>query len=142
MDTIHLLVIGEPGPLRDGLQALLWTIPTVKKIIWVEDLSEAAETYMAFTPALVFVDHPVSVEESNMTLEKIHDYWPQTPCIVLVSDNQQQQAIEFSGADAVLLEGMLAAKLVATVEDALVKRGQRNDLWLEDIKPNVEVYDV
>jgi DNA-binding NarL/FixJ family response regulator len=41
--------------------------------------------------------------------------WPQAECIFLANDVQQHQAAEAAGADAALLKGFPAARLVATI---------------------------
>ena len=50
-----------------------------------------------------------------MTVRRAKARWPQARCILLANDVQQHQEAEAAGADAVLLKGFPAARLVATI---------------------------
>ena len=121
MPTHTVVVIGEPGPLWEGLQALLMTIPRVGAVRLFADLSRAFVTYAHDPPTLVLIDHPASPEAAHSALAQIHSRWPQTPSIVLI-DGAATHPVAYDGADAVLVEGMPAAKLIATVEWVLSQR--------------------
>ena len=45
--------------------------------------------------------------------------WPQTRSIVLVGNEQEHRLDNAAGADVALMKGVLAAKLLATVEELL-----------------------
>jgi len=135
MAAYNVLVIGEPGPLWDGLHALLMTIPHVETVTLIHDLPAAFDKLVDPYPVLVLADCLRSGDR-RAALAQIHARWPQTPCIILVNDSQQQYITDYAGADAVLFEGMPAAKLVAAIEKVMSARETSVHDWI----PNSREY--
>jgi DNA-binding NarL/FixJ family response regulator len=117
-----VLIIARPGPLRDGLQALLTAMPQIDTVEWACDLSSALDMTSEHCPALVFLDAGTAGSEISLTLRRAKAKWPQAQCMFLANDVQQQREAEDASADAALLKGFPAAKLVATIAGLLLKQ--------------------
>ena len=113
------LIISPPGPLRDGLRALLTAMSRVKIIGEASDTASALRTIQKHRPTLVLMDADLPGDEAWNTLKAIKTDAPQVRCIVLASTVEQQRAAELAGADSAPLKGLLAEKLYATIEQLL-----------------------
>lgn len=117
-----VLIVARPGPLRDGLRALLTAIPQIDRIIQIDDIAVALSVIAEQRPALVLLDCiPRSVEWCT-AVRRVKVESPETRTIVLAEDVLQQQAAQ-AAADVVLLKGASAADLYATVERLLHQPG-------------------
>ena len=113
------LIVTGPGSLQKGLVAMLTTMPQIQAVLVAEEASAALRMIADHRPALVLLDMMLAGNEAGAVLKEIKARWPWTHCIILADGVRQQQEAEAAGADAVLIKGFLAAKLVATVEDLL-----------------------
>ena len=118
-DRILVLMVVGPGPLRDGLRALLMAIPQVESLKEVNDASSALSATRGFPPSLVLVNADPPADQIWDLLEQIKAEWPQTRSILMVDDTQQQQLAQAAGADCVLLKGVPASKLCTTIKSLL-----------------------
>jgi len=109
------LIVAKPGPLRDSLQALMAAMPQIETAYEVSDLASSAEVTFACGPTLVLLDCGLNGGDTWMAVRRAKARWPQARCVFLANDVQQQQEAEAAGADAVLLKGFPAARLVATM---------------------------
>jgi len=116
---VSALIVSQPGPLRDGLRALLTAMPRVKIIGEVSDTASVLRRIQRHRPTLVLMDADLPGDEARNTLKAIKTNWPQVRCIVLTSTVEQQQAAALAGADSAPLKGLLAEKLYATIEKLL-----------------------
>jgi DNA-binding NarL/FixJ family response regulator len=117
--TATALIVDRPDALRSGLQALMATIPSVEIVGVASDVVEAQGTIGQRCPDLVLLDANLPGIEAPLAVQTLRAACPQTRCVVLADDVEQQQAAESAGADVVLLKGVPAARLVATIEDML-----------------------
>ena len=117
---VSLLLIARPGRMRDGLQALLRTIPGIE-IIGQADCGTRALTLISEKELpLVLLDSSPGSAEMLATLRQIKDGHPQVRCIALVENAQQQVAAKEAGADTALVTGFSAEVLHAAVDGALM----------------------
>jgi len=107
------LILAQPGPLRDGLRALVGTMPQIGTVNVAHDIQSALATDLGPSPALVLVDG--DQDPVWLTVRRAKARWPQARTIVLVSSVQQQGEAEAAGADVVLLQGFQAGRLVAAI---------------------------
>ena len=114
-NSASALIVARPGPLRDGLQALMTAIPQIDAVREMDDLSSALRVVFERSPALVLLDSNLASGEVWMTVRRARARWPQARCILLADNVQQHQEAEAAGVDAVLLKGFPAAKLIATI---------------------------
>ena len=116
---VSALIVSQPGPLRDGLRALLTAMSRVKIIGEASDTASVLRMIQEHRPKLVLMDADLPGDEVGNTLKTIKTDWPQVRCIVLASTVEQQQAIALAGADSAPLKGFPAERLYATIEKLL-----------------------
>ena len=107
--------------MREGLRALLRTIPKIEIVGQVDQGSAALEMVTRERPALVLLNSSLPFEEAWMALKQIKAEWPQTQCIVVADNIQQQGMAQAAGADGVLLKGYAAETLFVTIDEALMR---------------------
>ena len=115
------LIVSQPGPLRDGLRALLTAMPQIEIIGEAGDMTSALRMIEGHCPTLVLSDADLPGDEVWNTLKTTKANWPEVRWIVLANTVEQQQAAARAGADSAPLKGFLAEKLVATIE-GLIKQ--------------------
>jgi DNA-binding NarL/FixJ family response regulator len=113
------LIVARPGPLRNGLQALMTTMPQIEILAETGDASALLRMGAEMQPDVVLLDASLPQEQVLPALRHIKEEWCQTRSIVLVEDSRQQQEAQAAGADVALLQGHPAAKLIATIEELL-----------------------
>ena len=113
------LIVARSGRVRDGLEALLTTIPQIEIVGQVDDVPWALRMITEHRPALVLLDFNLLDGQVETVLRQIQAARPGTRCTVLVDNAQQEQAAKAAGADGVLIKGFPAAALFATVERLL-----------------------
>lgn len=119
--TPPILLVAQPGHLRDSLQVLLTALtgdrPVVLANSWVGETARA----VGGNPDLVLlVLEPDSQSfEGKADIAQIKVTWPQTRVVALVDTEQQGQAVASAGADRVWLKGRLAAQMLAEIEELL-----------------------
>jgi len=113
------LVIARSAQLRESLLVLLRALPRIQEIYQADGGDSALMMSQQIHPALVLLDHGLTRNEAQATLEGIKVAWPQARSIVLLDDEQDRRGVEAAGADLVLVKGMLAAKVLDMIDGAL-----------------------
>jgi DNA-binding NarL/FixJ family response regulator len=113
------LVVARPGPLRNGLQAVMTTMPQIEILAETTDPSTLLRMGDEIQPDIVLLDADLPEEQVWAAVRRIKEEWSQTRSIVLVKDSQQQQRAQAAGADVVLIKGHPAARLIAIIEGLL-----------------------
>lgn len=121
-NQVSVLIISGSGQLRASLQVLLAAIPQVEIVKQADNVPPASAMGAQYPPALVLLDCDLPHAGPVATLGQIKAEWPRTRFVVLVDDEQEQQAAKAAGADVVLMKGVLASRFLATVEDLLTGR--------------------
>jgi len=120
-----VLIVARPGPLSDGLRAVLASIPRAEV---ADDLVDEALSLLKAVrqhrPAIVLLDFDLLRRDGPESLQQIKALSPETRCIVLADSVHEQQAAKDAGVDATLLKGSLPATLIATIERLLPQRCQ------------------
>jgi CheY-like chemotaxis protein len=116
------LIAARPGPLQDGLRAMLMIMPHVETVNQVSNASMATRTVAEHHPALVLLDASLTNDGIATIVETIKAKGPHSRCLVLANDVQQQREAYAAGADAALVLGCPAAKLFDIVERLLVEQ--------------------
>jgi two-component system, LytTR family, response regulator AlgR len=115
------LIVAQPGPLQDSLQALLTSISQIEIVAEATDLSAILRMGNRIQPDIVLLDAHLPENEIWTALRQIQDEWSQTRTIVLVESSHQQQQAMDAGADVALPKGFPAAKFAATIEGLLAQ---------------------
>lgn len=114
-----ILVLGKPGPLRDGLVALLRTVPKVGVVKLADDAVAGLTMIAQHNPKLVLLDAALPKDTAWMVLQQVKIKWPGIHCVVLGDSIQHCQRAELAGASRVILKGSSAAQLPVTIERML-----------------------
>lgn len=109
------LIIAAPGPLRESLYALVSTMPQVGTVDVMSDLHAGSGAGASLSPALVLLDGCRIETQPWLSVRRARNRWPHARIIVLVNSVQQQVEADAAGADAVLLQGLPAGRLVAAI---------------------------
>jgi DNA-binding NarL/FixJ family response regulator len=118
-DPVLALIVARPGPVRDGLRALLTAIPQVASSREIDDVSSALRVVEEHCPTLVLISVDSPGDEVWNLVAQIRTRCPRTRSILLVDDVQQQQLAQAAGGDGVLLKGAPASRLSATIKRLL-----------------------
>jgi len=124
---VSLLLVARPGRMRDGLQALLRTIPEIEIVGQADSELQALTVISQQQPALVMLDSSLAPGEMLPMLVQIKDGYPRTRCIVLVENAQQQGAAREAGADTALITGFSAEVLHAAIDQVLMSISNSSD---------------
>ena len=116
---ISALIVACSDPFRESLAVLIRSIPQIEHIRQVKDLASALSDNASRPPDLMLCDFASVQDETVDTLRYIKSLWPQVHCVVLVEDKAAYHQAEAVGADVVLTKGVLAAKLLETIEELL-----------------------
>jgi len=118
ISSMSALVAVAPGHLRDGLRAMLNTMPHVN-IIEADDHDAAGALLAERRPDLVILDCDLPGGDANALVQQAKRESPSTRCAVLVNLPAERRAALAAGADSAPLKGMLASKLFVEVERLL-----------------------
>jgi DNA-binding NarL/FixJ family response regulator len=118
-NQVSALITARPGPLREGLQALMIAMPQIGTVHEADDVRSAMQMGLEYQPVLVLLDADLAGGETWLAVRRARARWPQSRCVFLANDVQEQQAAEAAGADAALLKGFPAARLVAVLVSLL-----------------------
>lgn len=113
------LIISRSVQLREGLLVLLRALPQVEQIYQEDDGDSALMMDRQIHPSLVLLDHDSSQTDVRATLGRIRAAWPRARAVVLLDDEQDRRGVEAAGADAVLVKGVLAAKVIEMIDRVL-----------------------
>jgi len=118
-DKTVSLIIAKPGRFRDSLQVLLAAVRQIDAVAPVDSVSSALNLHLQDPPALVLLDLDLVAKAAPTALAQIRARWPGTRSVVLIGGDGQGQAAGTAGADAILIKGAMASRLIATVEALL-----------------------
>lgn len=107
-NLIYLIfIIATPGPRRQGICAIIRSIPEAKIIYAVDDFRDVLrliDITRNRAPIIVIDARSVNGKiETALQLLKLKA--PQSRCILLVEQPKDQEAFQNAGADTILLEG-------------------------------------
>lgn len=118
-DTIKtVVVVAEPGRIRDSLEALLQTIPQLELVIKAADGSTVHELVVEYNPDLILLVTPASNELTAKLLDYLKEV-RRTPCLLLTNSIHQLEQAKAAGADDVLLTGFPTSELFESVGSLL-----------------------
>ena len=98
---------------------LMTTVPQIEVVAETKDLSTLFRMGSKVRPDLVLIEADLVGAELQEALHNLQKAYPQARFIVLVENDEQRQAAESTGVDAVIFKGIRAAKLMKIVEGLL-----------------------
>jgi DNA-binding NarL/FixJ family response regulator len=119
--TKSALLVAKPGPLREGLYALLSTVPQISSVNKTSDADTTRQALTEHTPDLVLLDGNLPSNGIYSLIDEIKTRAKESRCLVLVDTIQQQKQAQAAGADAVLPKGYPAAQLFQVIEQLLTE---------------------
>lgn len=116
------LIVASPGPLREGLRAVLTALPHLDEVLEVDNATAAVSLFAGRTPALVLFSTGSDGSNTPEGCRRIKLYWPDSPCLVLVDTVGLEPVAKAAGADLVLVKGVRPEKLLGRIERLLAER--------------------
>jgi DNA-binding NarL/FixJ family response regulator len=113
---MRVMIVAQSGRLREGLQAMLDSFPSLETVAVVDDGPSALEAIRSERPDLVILDAHLFDEGMADLIRAIKQGCNGARCIVVADRLGQFQPLLDAGADTVLLKGFSAAELRAAVE--------------------------
>jgi DNA-binding NarL/FixJ family response regulator len=113
---VIVLLLFKPGPLRDGLNALLYTMPEVQLVAHVNDVSAALDFCLKNPNTIVIME----IKSGDSTLitraPEMKALNPQMPVIALIHDEADREAAEQAEIDLIMDVGVRAPYLKVKIE--------------------------
>ena len=106
-----VLLAVKPGPLRDGLDALLYATPEVQLVAHANDPGAALAFCQQHPTELIILEVRSGDRDQLAKVPELKSLNPQGQVIALINDENDRDVAENSGVDVVLTSGMQAAKL-------------------------------
>ena len=115
-----VLLLVKPGSLRDGLNALLYTIPDVQLVVHARDASAALE-YCHKNPSILTIVEVKPGDRAQLLAQvpEMKALSPQMRVMALIHDEDDREAAEKVGIDSILEVGMRAPELKVRIEDRI-----------------------
>jgi DNA-binding NarL/FixJ family response regulator len=108
---VNAIVVGQRGALRDGLIALLYTVPEISVVSATEQYSSALELVKGHTPFFLLLQIDSPGQEYDEWINTIKERAPNTRILALVNDASLMSGCLSAGVDVVLMQGADASKL-------------------------------
>ncbi len=115
------LIVAQPGSLRNSLQTLLTTLPSIEIIAETRDMSTLLRMGNSFQPDLVLIETNAG-NNLFVVVQQIKKAWLNTRCVVLVDSKEQKETAIAAGADLTLFKGCRATDLINQIEGLLVEK--------------------
>ena len=112
-----VLLAVKPGPLRDGLDALLYATPGVQLVAHAND-TNAVLVFCEQHPAeLIILEVKPGDRDLLVKVPEIKALCPQAQVVALIQDEKDREHAEEAGADVMLTSGVRAAKLKEVLKE-------------------------
>jgi DNA-binding NarL/FixJ family response regulator len=115
-----VLLAVKPGPLRDGLDALLYATPDVQLVAHANDTDAAIAFCQQHPTKLVILEVRLGDRDLLAIVPQMKALDPQGQVIALIHDEGDRKPVEKSGVDVVLTTGMRAVKLKEKITEMVV----------------------
>lgn len=116
MPTKQVLIVVPPGRLQEGLQVLLATLAETGVVVVSNTVAATAQVALR-QPQLVIV----AGDGVGETVGALRCACPSARFLALVEDAQQRRLVKAAGADAVVVEGIPAGRLLGVVRSLLAE---------------------
>jgi DNA-binding NarL/FixJ family response regulator len=106
-----VLLAVKPGPLRDGLDALLYATSEVQLVAHANDTNAALEFCQQHPTKLIILEVRPGDRDLLSKVAEMKALYLQGQVVAMIHEEKDRQPAEESGADVVLATGTRAAKL-------------------------------
>lgn len=117
---MNVLLMVRPGPLRDGLNALLSSMPEVQLVAQANDASAAIDFCQGRPNEMVIME--IKSGDRNL-LTKVSDIkvlCPKGEVIALIHNDEDCELAEAAGVDLIIRVGIRAAELRERIAESVV----------------------
>jgi DNA-binding NarL/FixJ family response regulator len=108
------LVVARPGPVCDGLVALLGATPNVRKIVQIARSEDAWDFVQTICPKITII-HASPLTDSLANLISQMRAFCRRPILAIVNSEEDRQTAVAFGADVVVMEGLPSSKLAVYI---------------------------
>jgi len=115
--TYPTIIASRPGFMRQALRATLALSPQFEIVGVAGGGLSALDLARQHLPALLIIGSGLPEDEMLALLRQIKQEQPHIRCLILAETPRQQQAMLAAGADAVLLRGEPAERVVEVLEE-------------------------
>ncbi len=115
-----VLLVVRPGPLRDGLNALLSSMPEVQLVAQANDASAAIDFCQGRPNELVIMEIKPGDRDLLTKVSDIKALCSKGEVIALIHDEDDREPAEESGVDLIIRVGIRAAELKERIVEAVV----------------------
>lgn len=120
MRPASILIIARAGPVREGLRALLSSLPDVAAVHCVASIAAAVRLARRRRPAVICLEAAWLGPALTIGLERLAHHAPRAARVLLVEDVAQQQAAADADSAGLLL-GAPPQAVVRLIEAALAE---------------------
>ncbi len=106
-----VLLVVRPGPLRDGLNALLSSMPEVQLVAQASDASAAIDFCQGRPNEMVIMEIKPGDRGLLAKVPEMKALCPKGQVVALIHEEGDREPAKASGVDVVLTTGIRAAKL-------------------------------
>ncbi len=116
-DPIRIMIVEDHAIVRQGLAALLGTVPDFRVVAEAEDLSQAVTQFQQHKPDITLMDLRLGKSMGVDAITRIREHYPEARIIVLTTfdgDEDIYRALQ-AGARGYLLKGMDSDELIEAI---------------------------
>lgn len=122
VELIRVLIADDQPRARQGMKALLASLPRVEEVREAADGQEAVRLIEASRPDVVLMDVRMPNMDGLEATRLIKKRWPQVKVIVLSMYAEYMNEALTAGADAFVSKGASPEKLLAALETVTANR--------------------
>lgn len=112
------LLVARPGPVCDGLVALLGANPDIRKLVQTVDVVDALDFVQTVEPDIILIHAVPRTTEIADFIQQLRETY-QIPVLAVVDSNADRAALEAVGVDIVAMAGLPSVKLSAHITSLL-----------------------
>jgi len=124
--NIEILIVTRSAALRQGLGALLESLPNITSVKAVRELTNAYSWIEVYQPKVVLLDIGTLDNTSETELEIIQTISPKIQRVLLVDDVEKVNLVP-KYAEAILIKGIFPSALTSILTDLLSEKGDEHE---------------
>jgi DNA-binding NarL/FixJ family response regulator len=114
-----VLIIAQPGMLRESLSSLLGTMPEIDVVSVTNDLDSAFEFVSMNQPMICIMDFSNQVDDMEQKIDQLKSIRLEMKIILLVDTVEAKEEAETNGFDRVVIKRSAVQPLTNTISDCI-----------------------